>query len=263
MNLANVSGLYLALLGSAVTLFSTSLGALPTLITKRISERTQDILMGFSAGVMLAATCFSLITPAIKLAVENSNDRILSGSKVALCVLLGGAFLHLCNRYIPHEHFVKGREGGPSSIQFKRIWLFVLAITLHNFPEGLAVGSGVGSLNISLATPILVGIALQDIPEGFVVAVALARVEYTRLQGLYVAIITGLVEAFAALIGFIATSQTEAILPWALALSGGAMLYVISDEMIPESHQKEFAKEATAGLMFGFVLMMVLDTSLG
>jgi ZIP family zinc transporter len=164
---------------------------------------------------------------------------------------------------VPHEHFIKGREGGPSGATLKRIWLFVLAITLHNFPEGLAVGSGIGSLDLNLAGPILAGIALQDIPEGFVVAMALVAVGYSRWQGLFVAIITGLVEALAALIGFAATVQAQGILPWALAFSGGAMLYVISDEIIPESHRKEFAREATAGLMFGFALMMFLDTSLG
>ncbi|MDQ3803879.1 MAG: ZIP family metal transporter [Acidobacteriota bacterium] len=260
--LGGLSGVQLALVGSAVTLLSTSVGALPTLVTRRISERTQDVLMGFSAGVMLAATCFSLLGPALRLASEGSESRLAPGLGVGACVLAGGAFLHLCNRSIPHEHFVKGREGGPTSAHLKRIWLFVLAIALHNFPEGLAVGSGAGSLDPNLAAPILVGIALQDIPEGFVVAVALTGVQYTRGQALFVAFVTGVVEAAAALLGYAATSQAQGVLPWALALSGGAMLYVISDEMIPESHRKEFAQEATAGLMAGFVLMMFLDTSL-
>ena len=255
-------GIQLALLGSAVTLFSTSLGALPALAVRRVSERTQDILMGFSAGVMLSATCFSLLNPALRLAAEGSGNRLTAGFTVSVCVLLGGAFLHLCNKYIPHEHFIKGREGGPSSAHLKRIWLFVLAIALHNFPEGLAVGSGVGSLDYSLASPILAGIALQDVPEGFVVAVALMGVSYAPSRVFGVVFITGVVEAIAALIGYAATSQVREVLPWALALSGGAMLYVVSDEMIPESHRKEFAKEATVGLMVGFVLMMFLDTSL-
>jgi ZIP family zinc transporter len=253
----------MALLGSAVALFSTSLGALPALITTRISERMQDMLLGFCAGVMLAATCFSLLVPALQLAIEGSNTRLVSALPIGVCVLLGGVFLHYCNKYIPHEHFITGREGGPTSIQLKRIWLFVLAIALHNFPEGLAVGSGVGSSDLQLAMPILVGIALQDMPEGFVVAVALMGVQYTWGQALFAAVITGLIEAFAALVGFAATSQMHGILPWALALSGGSMLYVISNEMIPESHRKDFSQEATAGLMVGFVLMMFLDTMLG
>lgn len=258
-----LSGIQLALLGSAVTLFATSIGALPALAVSSITERTKDTLMGFSAGVMLAATCFSLLNPALRLASEGSDSNVLPGLAVALSVLAGGIFLHLCNRYIPHEHFVKGREGGPTSAQLKRMWLFVFAIALHNFPEGLAVGSGVGSLDLSVAAPILVGIGLQDIPEGFVVAVALAGVEYSRRQIFSVVFLTGVLEAAAAMIGYAATSQAQGILPWTLALSGGAMLYVISDEMIPESHRKEHASEATAGLMAGFVLMMFLDTSLG
>ncbi|HYP01870.1 MAG TPA: ZIP family metal transporter [Pyrinomonadaceae bacterium] len=184
LQFGGLSAIELALLGSAVSLFSTSLGALPTLFAKRVSERTQDMLMGFSAGVMLAATCFSLLTPSLRFAVERSGNKISSGLLVGACVLLGAAFLHACDRYIPHEHFIKGREGGPPSVRLKRIWLFVFAITLHNFPEGLAVGAGVGSLDAAVATPILVGIALQDIPEGFVVALALTGVAYTRGQGL-------------------------------------------------------------------------------
>ncbi len=261
--MGSYSGVTLALLGSAVTLFSTSLGALPALFTRRISERAQDVLMGFSAGIMLAATCFSLLVPALRLASEGPRPKTVSGLLVAACLLGGGGFLHLCNRHVPHEHFVKGQEGGPTAAaRLRRIWLFVLAITLHNFPEGLAVGAGVGSMDMTLAAPILVGIGLQDVPEGFVVAVALAGVNYTLRQALFAAFLTGVVEAVAALVGFAATSQAQGLLPWALAFSGGAMLYVISDEMIPESHRKEFAAEATAGLMVGFVLMMFLDTAL-
>ncbi|HEX8559730.1 MAG TPA: ZIP family metal transporter [Pyrinomonadaceae bacterium] len=261
--LGEYSGATLALAGSAVTLFSTSLGAVPALFTRRISQRAQDVLMGFSAGIMLSATCFSLLVPSIRLASEGAQSKPFAGLAVAACVLGGGAFLHLCNRHVPHEHFVKGKEGRPSAVRLRRIWLFVLAITLHNFPEGLAVGAGIGSLDMALAAPILVGIGLQDAPEGFVVAVALAGVNYAPRQALFVAFLTGVVEALAALLGFAATSQARGLLPWALAFAGGAMLYVISDEMIPESHRKEFAADATAGLMVGFVLMMFLDTSLG
>ncbi len=260
--LAGLSGFHLALVGSAVTLLSTSLGALPTFLTKRVPERTQDVLLGFSAGVMLAATCFSLLNPALRLAAEGAGSKLTAGLGVAACMLAGALFLHLCNKLIPHEHFVKGREGPAQAAKLKRIWLFVLAIALHNFPEGLAVGAGTGSLDLTVAGPILAGIALQDIPEGFVVAVALTGVAYGRGQALFVVVLTGVIEAAAALLGFVATSQAQSVLPWALALSGGAMLYVVSDEMIPESHRKEFAKEATAGLMAGFVLMMFLDTSL-
>lgn len=257
-----MSNFGLALLGSAVTVLSTSLGALPALASRRISRRGQDILMGFSAGIMLAATGFSLIVPALELAEQGLGSKRMGGLGVAACILLGGGLLHLCNRFIPHEHFVKGREGQVESPRLKRIWLFVFAVALHNLPEGLAVGSGVGSGDVSIAAPILVGIALQDLPEGFVVALALLAIGYTSRQALAVSMATGLVEGLAALVGYFTVSLSSGVLPWALAFAGGSMLYVVSDEMIPESHRQENATEATGGLMAGFVLMMLLDVAL-
>jgi zinc transporter, ZIP family len=256
------SQIFLALLGSGVTAVATSIGAIPALAADHVSQKTQDTLMGFSAGVMLAASSFSLINPALKLASDDFtplNAAILVG----ICILTGAGFLHLCNRYVPHEHFFTGREGGPTQIELKRIWLFVFAIALHNFPEGLAVGSGLGSQDLGVALPILTGIALQDMPEGFVVAMALISARYSRGRALWVAVITGIVEALAALLGYVATVEIRKALPWALSFAGGSMLYVVSNEMIPESHQKEYAQYATAGLMGGFVLMMILDTALG
>lgn len=252
--------LFFALLASVVTAAATSIGALPAFFTHRTPERMQDALMGFSAGIMLAATSFSLIIPALD-RVE-SHDRIPGALLVGLSILLGALFLHLCNRYIPHEHFTTGREGAPPPVRLKRLWLLVLAITLHNFPEGLAVGSGAGSRDLALALPILSGIALQDVPEGFVVAVAMMSARFTFKQALGATFLTGLVEATAALIGFAAVAQVMELLPWALAFAGGSMLYVVSNEMIPESHHKEHAQEATAGLMIGFVVMMFLDVAL-
>lgn len=249
--------------GSAVTALATGFGAIPALWVHRLPARGQNALMGFSAGVMLSASSFSLINPALKMVVDGAaGEKTLQAFLIGLAILFGGAFLHLCNRYVPHEHFISGREGGPSSVHLKRIWLFVFAITLHNFPEGLAVGSGLGSQSLTLAMPIVIGIALQDLPEGFVVAAALISAGYSRRQGLWVAFLTGVVEAAAALLGFFATSVVTSLLPWALAFAGGAMIYVVSDEIIPESHRKEHASEATAGLLFGFVLMMVLDVAL-
>lgn len=252
-----------ALIASLVTAAATTAGALPAAFSRRISARLQDSLLGFSAGVMLAATGFSLIVPALELLLAGSDNRLFGAVIVGLSVLLGALFLHLCNRYVPHEHFGTGREGGAASVTLKRAWLLVLAITLHNFPEGLAVGSGAGSQDLSLALPILTGIALQDLPEGFVVAIAMMAAGYSFRQALGMTVLTGLVEAAAALLGFAAVSMASALLPFALAFAGGSMLYVVSSEMIPESHQKEHAPDATMGLMLGFVLMMVLDVALG
>lgn len=254
---------FLLVIGCAVTCLSTAIGALPVMFLYRINEKARDVLMGFSAGIMLAAASFSLLLPALHLGGAVIGSEKWAAVWVALALLAGGVFLDICNRFIPHEHFISGPEGRQSSLQLKRIWLFVFAITLHNFPEGLAVGSGTGSHELSLAAPILIGIGLQDIPEGFVVAFALLGVGYSRSQAMFVAFLTGVVEAAAAALGFFATSHVQNLLPWSLAFAGGAMIYVVSHEIIPESHRKQNADAATMGLMAGFALMMVLDITLG
>lgn len=253
----------LVLIGSGVTALATSVGALPTLILHRLSARANNFLLGFSAGVMLSASSFSLIIPAMEMATKQSGGDKVSGALLAsTAILVGALFLFLCNRYIPHEHFEHGREGAFSGIQLKRIWLFVFAVALHNFPEGLAVGSAVSTDDLKLAMPVLVGIGLQDLPEGFVVAAALRSVGYSAWKSIGVAVLTGIFEALAALVGFLVTSNLASLLPWALAFAGGAMLYVVINEMIPEMKENRGMEEASAGLILGFVLMMFLDTAL-
>lgn len=258
----------LPLIATLGCLFSgslTGIGALPVLFTTNISQKLQDIMLGFGAGVMLAATSFSLIIPAIEASEEFMGNKTLIALMVAAGILLGGMFLNLCDKYAPHEHFIKGAEG-PNPSNFKnlsRIWLFIIAITIHNFPEGLAVGVGFGSDNIVNAISLSIGIGLQNMPEGLVVALALLSEKYSKPYALGVACLTGLVEPIGGLIGFLAVSIAKPILPWGLSFAAGAMLYVISHEIIPESHRKGFDKEATVGLMVGFVLMMVLDIGLG
>ncbi|MBC76605.1 MAG: ZIP family metal transporter [Halobacteriovoraceae bacterium] len=250
-----------ALLAFLTTSMATTIGAFPAIGFSKISPRFQNATTGFSAGVMLAATCFSLLLPALDI-VNSPESTKLSTFYICASFLCGGLFLKLLNQVVPHEHFGTGREGSERLKEIKKIWLFVFAITLHNLPEGLAVGSGAGSQSPELAYPIMLGIAIQDAPEGFVVAVALISIGYKLRTALLVAAFSGVVEGIAALLGYAATSQVSETLPWALAFSGGAMLYVISEEIIPESHRKENADLATAGLMLGFALMMFLDTAL-
>lgn len=248
-------------IGGLFSLFAglaTGIGALPIFFTRNISLRTQDIFMGFGAGVMLAATSFSLIVPG--LAVTGRN--FYGAAAMFFGILLGGVILWLADRLIPHEHFYKGKEG-QKTLNIKRVWLFVYAITLHNFPEGLAVGVSFGSGDLASGMTLALGIGLQNMPEGLVVALALVTIGYSPLHAYMIALLTGLIEPIGGLLGAGIVSIFHPLLPWGLAFAAGAMLYVISDEIIPESHRKGFAREATFGLMVGFVVMLFLDVVFG
>jgi len=182
----------------------------------------------------------------------------LSGPLVAVFgLVLGALVLHLVDRFIPHFHPFLGAEGRPSRLP--RVWLFVLAITIHNFPEGLAVGVSFGSGDVAAGLVIAMAIGLQNMPEGLAVALPLLREGYSQGKSLWYAILTGLVEPVGGLLGVALVSIFQPILPWGLAFAAGAMLFVVSDEMIPESHRKGYAREATFGLIAGFVVMMFLD----
>lgn len=195
------------------------------------------VLLGFSAGIMLAATSFSLILPGIQAALEAGVNRFSASMIVTTGMLLGGFGLWVVHRYAPHEHFIKGPEGGPSE-GLSRTWLFVIAITLHNFPEGLAVGVGFGGDRIENGMALAAGIGIQNIPEGFVVSLALATQGYSRWRAAWVGILTGLVEPIGGLIGATVVAIASSLLPWGMAFAAGAMLFVISCEMIPETHRQ-------------------------
>ena len=175
---------------------------------------------------------------------------------------VSGAFLLLIDHLLPHEHFIKGPEG-VSAQTLRRTWLFVFAICLHNLPEGLAIGVAFGGSDALGAAALAAGISVQDVPEGLVVAVALVAVGYSRLRAILIGCASGLIEPVGAVLGASIVSMSEQFLPWGLALAAGAMLFVISHEIIPESHRKGHERYATGGLMLGFVVMMALDTALG
>lgn len=238
--------------GSVASLLAglaTGAGALPVLFIKKVSDKLLDVMLGFSAGVMLAATFFSLIISTIELS---------SVWVAVLGVILGAVALHLVDRFIPHFHPALGAEG-PSS-RLSRVWLFALAIIIHNFPEGLAVGVSFGSGNAAAGLVVAMAIGLQNMPEGLAVALPLLREGYSRQRSLWYGTLTGLVEPVGGLLGIALVSIFHPILPWALAFAAGAMLFVVSDEVIPESHRKGFEREATFGLVAGFVIMMLLDS---
>ncbi|MFQ6707810.1 ZIP family metal transporter, partial [Bordetella pertussis] len=177
-------------------------------------------------------------------------------------ILLGGAVLLASDRLLPHEHFIKGKEGRASRT-LRRTWLFVFAIMLHNVPEGLAIGVGYAGSDSLRGAALATGIAIQDVPEGLVVALALLAAGYSRAFSVALGMLSGLVEPLGAIVGAAVVGWSAAMLPWGLGFAAGAMLFVISHEIIPESHRKGHEVPATAGLMLGFVLMMLLDTALG
>jgi len=165
--------------------------------------------------------------------------------------------LHLIDRFVPQFHPAIGIEGRPSRLS--KVWLFVLAITIHNFPEGLAVGVSFGSGDVAAGFVIAAAIGLQNMPEGLAVALPLVREGYSRQKSLLYATLTGLVEPLGGLLGVALISIFQPFLPWGLSFAAGAMLFIVSDEIIPESHRKGFEREATFGLVVGFVIMMLLD----
>ncbi|HKI97474.1 MAG TPA: ZIP family metal transporter [bacterium] len=252
---------WLSVLASLSAGLATGVGALPVFALHRVSQRAQVAMLGFGAGVMLAASFFSLLVPALA-AAGGAQHPMSAALVVAGGLLLGDIVVGLANRWLPHEHFVKGREGiAPERL--KQIWLFVLAITLHNFPEGLSVGVGFGTGQVDNGLALTIGIALQNMPEGLAVALALHAAGDSRLRAFWLALLTGLVEPIGAALGAGVIVLSAAVLPVALAFAAGAMLYVISGEIIPETHRGPAAGLATQGVLAGFVLMMVLDVALG
>jgi ZIP family zinc transporter len=240
---------------------ATALGAMFVLLVRKLSEPLNDALLGFSAGVMLAASFFSLIIPGIEHAKVDTGSTTLAMTVIVAALMLGAITLSIVNRYAPHEHFILGPQGA-EAVALRRIWLFVIAITLHNFPEGLAVGVGYGGGDIAGGNALAIGIGLQNIPEGLAVAAALLSLGYARLTAFAVGSATGLVEPVGGLLGVGAVTVFQPLLPWGLGFAAGAMLFVVSNEIVPETHRRGNEELATYGLMIGLAVMMFLDVTL-
>ena len=258
---AHAPTLALALAGGLMAAAATAAGTLPILTMRTLSARVQESMYGFGAGIMLAATAFSLTIPGLDAAAREGHGPWAAGAIMATAILLGGAALLAVDRVLPHEHFIKGREGVEVK-RLRRTWLFVFAIALHNLPEGLAIGVGYAGNDVARGTALAIGIAIQDIPEGLVVALALLSAGYSRTFSVLLGMASGLIEPIAAVFGAAVVVWSAPLLPWGLGFAAGAMLFVVSHEIIPESHRQGHEAYATAGLLVGFVLMMVLDTAL-
>lgn len=248
---------------SASAGLATAAGALPIFVVRDISEKLQDGFLGFAAGVMLAAAFFSLILPGLEVAEARTGSATIAAAILAAAILLGAGTLQVVNRLVPHEHFIIGPTERGAHSKLRRIWLFVIAISLHNFPEGLAVGVSFGPGDQAEGWATALGIGIQNVPEGLAVAVALVSVGYGRGFAFLVALGTGLIEPVGGFLGISAVSAASSLLPWGLGFAGGAMIWVVSSEIIPETHREGHQGVATSALMVGLALMMFLDWTFG
>ena len=239
---------------------ATVIGAVLGFIFKKVSHRFSDIVLSFAAGVMLAAAVIGLILPSLEHGGENGLPMTLLG------IFCGAVCLNLMDRLVPHLHRLSGveQEQHPDqSAKLNKVLLFVMAIAIHNLPEGIAAGVGFGTGNPGEALTIAAGIALQNIPEGMVIIGPMLAAGMRPGRTFFAALMTGLVEVLGTLLGYFAVSLSTAVLPFALAFAGGTMLYVISDEMIPETHAHGSERGATYALLAGFGLMLVMSHYLG
>lgn len=236
---------------------ATVIGAIIGFLTQKISHKFSDYVLGFAAGIMLCAAVVGLIMPSVE--IGNVYATIVG-------VIIGAVVLNLIDLFTPHLHNGLGgiEESHPkNNNKYGKILLFVLAIAIHNFPEGIAAGVGFGTGNNADAITIAIGIALQNIPEGMVIIAPMVAVGITKRKALLIASLTGVIEVIGTLLGYFAVIISTAILPFALAFAGGTMLYIISDEMIPETHSHGNERGSTYAIIIGFCLMLLIDVLLG
>ena len=236
---------------------ATVIGAVIGFVFKQISHKFSDIVLSFAAGVMLAAAVIGLIVPSL----EYGGSSAFALPMTVIGILCGALSLNLLDKLVPHLHRLSGseQENHPDAKKLNKVLLFVMAIGIHNLPEGIAAGVGFGTGNNEEAFLIAAGIALQNIPEGMVIIGPMLAAGMSRKRTFVIAMLTGVVEVVGTLIGYFAVSLSTAVLPFALAFAGGTMLYVISDEMIPETHHDGSQRGATYALLVGFCLMLAMS----
>ncbi len=257
-----------ALLATLFTWGVTALGAAAVFLFKTMNRKLMDAMLGFAAGVMIAASYWSLLAPAIEM---SEGKSLPSWIPPAVGFILGGIFLRVCDRLLPHLHLnlpISGAEG--IHTHWKKTILLVLAITLHNIPEGLAVGVAFGAVaagfpgaTLAAAVVLAIGIGLQNFPEGMAVSMPLRREGLSRAKSFLYGQLSAIVEPIAGVIGAAAVLLAQPLLPYALAFAAGAMIFVVVEEAIPESQTGGNSDLATLGTMLGFTVMMILDVALG
>lgn len=256
------AGLRYGLLAGLGGFAATALGAAAGLVLRQVGQKAEDSMLGFAAGMMLAASSFSLILPGIAAGETITGSGPLGALTVTLGLALGVMLMLGLDQFTPHTHESCG-DCGPGAERLNRVWLFVLAITLHNLPEGMAMGVGFAQNDLSVGLPLSTAIAIQDIPEGLAVVMALRAAGVRNLSAILLATLSGLMEPLGAILGLGLAGGFALAYPIGLGLAAGAMIFVVSHEVIPETHRNGHQTPATLGLMAGFALMMVLDTALG
>jgi ZIP family zinc transporter len=267
---ANLSGVAQAFCATLFTYALTALGAATVFFFKSINRRVLDGMLGFAAGVMIAASFFSLLAPAIEMAdlAHAAGKGLPSWAAAVLGFTLGGLFLRVSDFLLPHHH-VGGKEDEGIKTSWSRSLLLVLAITLHNIPEGLAVGVGFGaaavnpSAGLAGALSLAFGIGLQNFPEGAAVSIPLRREGLSRFKSFWIGQASGIVEPVAGVLGAALVLSMQPLLPYALSFAAGAMIFVVAEELIPEAYREGNDHIATTGLIAGFAVMMALDVGLG
>ena len=241
-------------LSSILAGLATGLGAIPVLFYRQITHKTLNAMLGGAAGVMLAATAFSLIVPGIQYGNELWPGKGVY--VVAVGIMVGAGFLVLADQWLPYEKYL---EKGETFDSLRKVWLFIAAVTLHNLPEGGAVGVSFGAGDWHNGLALAMAVALQNIPEGMAVALPLVALGYRREQAVLIATLTGLIEPIGGVLGVIMAKAFLPLMPIGMAFAAGAMLFVIADDIIPETQSRGKARYATFAMMGGFILMMILD----
>ena len=251
-----------ALVGGGTAAAATALGTLPVLLSQQFSRRTYDSFLGFGAGVMLGATSFSLIIPALAASKAGGAGVMQASVLVGLGILAGAALILVLDHYVSDDPACLPVDRSQAD-SLRHAWMFVAAVALHNLPEGLAIGVAYAGPDIEKAHSLATGISIQDVPEGLVVALALRTVGYSRLAAVGFGVASGLVEPVAAAFGVALIGVSSGLLPIGLAGAAGAMLFVIVHDVIPESHRSGNGMFASSALVAGFIVMTILDTALG
>jgi ZIP family zinc transporter len=258
-----VSPLLAGFLGSLAAGLMTGVGAAPVFLKRTWGGWAQSLMLAVAGGIMLAATVFSLTVPALELVQERTGSGLQAALVVGIGIAAGAFAVRFIHGLVPHEHLVNHSREGSGRFALPRNWLFIAAIALHNLPEGLSVGVAYGPGTLASGLPVTFGIGLQNMPEGLAVAAALLSAGFSRKRAFVVAFLTGLIEPVGGLIGGAVVGLSAAILPLGLAFAAGAMLFVIVGEVIPETFNEGRQHGATMVFVHGFLVMMLLDVTLG